>query len=75
MGRTLDEVDRQKPLPDDLSHKVRRILDTFHKGGFVFGDLKLSDLMLALGNRSAEQCIRVIDFDCAGRDPLFAGWS
>ncbi|KAF8149032.1 hypothetical protein B0H34DRAFT_802558 [Crassisporium funariophilum] len=61
-GRTLAEGYGGKPLPDDVCRAVCKAFDTLISGGFVFGDLRRTNVMLAEGEGSVEQRIRLVDF-------------
>ncbi|KAF5352260.1 hypothetical protein D9757_012519 [Collybiopsis confluens] len=68
-GKTLqDAYDPSQPLPDPVRRAIRAGLNLLNDDGFVFGDLRRPNIMLADGEEPAEERIRFIDFDWAGRD-------
>ncbi|KAH7880236.1 uncharacterized protein C8R40DRAFT_1157877 [Lentinula edodes] len=68
-GKTLhDAYDISQPLPDSVKNSVRKGLDLLNKEGFVFGDLRRPNVMLADGDEPAETRIRFVDFDWAEKD-------
>ncbi|KAH7881674.1 uncharacterized protein C8R40DRAFT_1165083 [Lentinula edodes] len=68
-GKTLhDAYDISQPLPDSVKNSVRKGLDLLNKEGFVFGDLRRPNVMLADGDEPAEKRIRFVDFDWAEKD-------
>jgi hypothetical protein len=64
-------------LPPDVLRGVEGALDVLTSGGFVFGDLRRPNIMLANGKDPIASRIRFIDFDWAGKEgpdlryPLF----
>ncbi|KAJ3874151.1 hypothetical protein F5051DRAFT_417540 [Lentinula edodes] len=68
-GKTLhDAYDISQPLPDSVKYSVRKGLDLLNKEGFVFGDLRRPNVILADGDEPAEKRIRFVDFDWAEKD-------
>jgi len=62
-------MDYVTPLSQDLLHlpqvmrpQIEEILNTLHKNGYVFGDLRQPNIIL-----DQEQKVQLIDFDWAGR--------
>ncbi|KAH9960083.1 hypothetical protein BJV74DRAFT_954596 [Russula compacta] len=55
-------------LPPDVRSGVESALDVLTSGGFVFGDLRRPNVMLADGPGAIASRIRFIDFDWAGKE-------
>ncbi|KAF5386517.1 hypothetical protein D9757_005879 [Collybiopsis confluens] len=68
-GKTLEDVyDPSQPLPEPVKNRIREALDILAEGGFVFGDLRRTNVMLADGEEPLGERIRFIDFDWAAKD-------
>ncbi|KAF5386518.1 hypothetical protein D9757_005878 [Collybiopsis confluens] len=68
-GKTLEDVyDPSQPLPAPVKNRIREALDILAEGGFVFGDLRRPNVMLADGEEPLGERIRFIDFDWAAKD-------
>ncbi|KAJ7867598.1 hypothetical protein B0H13DRAFT_2559789, partial [Mycena leptocephala] len=63
-GKTLHAVYGTQDLPASVKHQVSDALNSLNDGGFVFGDLRRQNIMVA----HADQSIRFIDFDWSGKD-------
>ena len=53
--------------PKDANAKIRQAVDTFHKEGFVHGDLRAANIFVKKLN-DGEWDVQLIDFDWAGRE-------
>ncbi|KAJ7084023.1 hypothetical protein B0H15DRAFT_404271 [Mycena belliarum] len=51
----------QDNLPDDFAAQLSEIITVLHTGGYVFGDLRLPNVMVA------KKRVKLIDFDWAGK--------
>lgn len=69
VGHTLQTLYPDKLLPDVRSG-VKGALEVLNSGGFVFGDPRKPNVMLADGLDPIASRIRFIDFDWAGKEGL-----
>ncbi|KAF5340817.1 hypothetical protein D9757_015128 [Collybiopsis confluens] len=68
-GKTLEDAfDPSQPLPEPVRNRIREGLDLLEAAGFVFGDLRRPNVMLADGEEPVGERIRFIDFDWAAKD-------
>jgi hypothetical protein len=67
VGHTLEEL-YPEGLPPDVRSEIKSALDVLSSGGFVFGDLRRPNVMLADGLDPIATRIRFIDFDWAGKE-------
>jgi serine/threonine protein kinase len=54
-------VQLQNNLPEDFAVQLSEIISVLHTGGYVFGDLRLPNIMVA------KKQVKLIDFDWAGK--------
>jgi len=55
-------------LPLDVRCSIERALEILADGGFVYGDLRRPNIMLADGHGPIDSLIRFVDFDWAGEE-------
>ncbi|KAH0839406.1 hypothetical protein J3R83DRAFT_136 [Lanmaoa asiatica] len=67
VGHTLQTLYPDE-LPPDVRSGVKSALEVLNSGGFVFGDLRKPNVMLADGLDPIASRIRFIDFDWAGKE-------
>ncbi len=67
VGHTLQTLYPDE-LPPDVRSGVESALDVLTNGGFLFGDLRKQNVMLADGSDPIARRIRFIDFDWAGKE-------
>jgi RIO-like serine/threonine protein kinase len=61
-GKTAAQL--QNNLPKDFAARLSEIVSVLHTGGYVFGDLRLPNIMVA------KKQVKLIDFDWAGKEGL-----
>lgn len=61
-GKTAAQL--QNNLPEDFAAQLSEIVSVLHTGGYVFGDLRLPNIMVA------KKQVKLIDFDWAGKEGL-----
>jgi serine/threonine protein kinase len=71
-GETLAQRFESKPIPRDVIQAIRDGITTIHDAGYVYGDLRRPNVMIAStvdGNDDADlgKLVRFIDFDWAGK--------
>ncbi|EEB89092.1 hypothetical protein MPER_12856, partial [Moniliophthora perniciosa FA553] len=68
-GTTLHDVYGEYPISDSVRKAIRKALDELAKGGFIFGDLRTPNIMLAqYAGGPIEKRLRFIEFDRACRE-------
>ncbi|KXN81872.1 hypothetical protein AN958_03574 [Leucoagaricus sp. SymC.cos] len=67
IGKTLHDIFGNNDLPIDILDGVKLALGFLDQGGYVLGDLRRPNVMIAEGNGPIQKRMRFIDFDWAGK--------
>jgi hypothetical protein len=66
--QVLFDLQLSKAEQDKIKRKVMSIVETLHKGGFVHGDVRDSNLLIDLASLASDDVtVHLVDFDWAGR--------
>jgi serine/threonine protein kinase len=67
-GQTMSDIYHRDMVPAKAKNAVQNAIKVLNKGGWIFGDLKRQNVMLASNDGPVEGRIRLIDFDWVCKD-------